>query len=282
MGTEVEDKTATEVGGGKPITEEEASTAEEGKPSGEEEGKPLETEEDPANAQADVLQSILTTHNLDTPEDLADFLGDLVGLKEKLGDDEVEDLLENKETLMQYHRVWAQQEEEKKRANETESETIKRLEGEIVDRDKKTMQAKKVAEQDKENARLVSNFNRSISREVDSNTSIPKYLKAHMKMFLGVDNPIHDIDLSDRKGVKKMVENLAKHAQSLMVAIKSGGKETIPDPETPGQEPAKETPPMQRGAEPGTPDTKPKIKNLKAARKIATERLVEAMMRKKK
>ena len=48
---------------------------------------------------------------------------------------------------------------------------------------------------------------------------VPVYARPFMKKFFGVDNPIHDVDMSDKAGIKKLVSSGAQEFAKLKKAI---------------------------------------------------------------
>jgi len=227
-----------------------------------------------AEAAQQIIDGILSKHELQSPEDLGKFLDDLVGLKSKVGDHDIDELLESRDTLIQYHTQWAAQEEKRKREAETPEETVERLSKELKKRDDLAARQKAAEREARENDKLLSQFNTFVSREVKGLDDLGQHLKPWLIKYLGVNNPIHDHDLSDREGIKKLVLDAAKEMAEMEKAIlkKHGiavdGAPAARKPEASG------TPKVATDGESvsdALAAASPQIKNLKQARRSAAD-----------
>lgn len=262
--TEVIDQTQTDVTDTSDADKVDTDDAGDKKPS-------TETDDSGKNhAAAEYMQTLLDTYNVESPDELSDFIADLSNIKNALGDEDVQDLIDNKKLMLQYHAQWAAAEEEKKRSGETPEETIKRLEKVIKDKDNVVAQEKQREKERKENDRLISGFNSFVTKSVDG-LKIADHLKDPLKRYLGVDNPIHDIDLSNKVGIKKLISEAGKMFEELEQTILKNARAKKED-----------IPPMSEeetsAASPGSSETKPK--NIREARKQATAMLIQKLSRK--
>lgn len=220
-------------------------------------------------AASDFINKLLDTYNVSTPEELNDFIGELSGVKDALGDEDIEELLENKKLLLQYHAKWAADEETRLRETETPEETIARLEKDLKKEKDATLQERQREKEARENKRLIDTFNTFVTKNVDA-LKIGDHLKGHLKKYLGVNNPIHDIDLSNKVGIKKMISEAGKAMQDLEQTILKTAKVKVAD-----------IPKMDDSTPPDASTDKPEEqpKNLAEARKRATAVLKEKLMR---
>jgi hypothetical protein len=208
------------------------------------------------------VEGILDRFGLESPEELGTFIENLAGLKDKLGDEDVEDLLAVKKQMLSYQAEWAKQEEASRREKETPEETIARLEKQ--NKDLVSMQSKREkAEKEQAQAKqLMASFNKTVTGALKEVKELPKYARSFMSQYYGVDNPMPDLDLTDKAGIKRLVAAGAKQFEALRTAIideykSSGGP-------VPPMDPSTTSAPGQTGG---------KIKNMKDARRVAIANL---------
>lgn len=219
---------------------------------------------------AQFMDSLMSQYSIETPEQLKDFIGEVAGIKDALGDEDIEDLIANKNLMIRYQMQWDAAEEAKKREGETPEETIKRLDTELQkEKDLKKQEAER-AKAAKENDRLINSFNTFVGKEVEA-LKIGDYLKPHLKKYLGVDNPIHDADISDKVTLKKLVKDAGRVFEDLEQAILKNAKVKTDDV------PKMTDTDTQTAATDTAAENKPK--NLAEARKEATAILKQKLMR---
>lgn len=226
------------------------------------------------------IEGILEKYGLDSADALEDFIGGLTTLKEKIGANDVEELLQNRNELKKIQTEMARAEEAKRRETETPEETIQRLETQLIQQQELRRQDELRKQQAAEDAKLITSFNTYVSKSVDSLGGYSKAENKFLKKYLGVNNPIHDIELTDSAGIKKLITTAAKDFDALKKAIiedfqKSGSKEA-------GGRSANDLPPipkMDRAGEPGTDGGETKITNMRDARVVAKKQLLEKLMR---
>lgn len=165
------------------------------------------------NKQEELMQSLLLEYDLETPEQLGEFIKGLNKLKTKVGDADIDDLIDNKALMTKYKRYWAAQEASKKKEGETPEETIIRLEKEAADRDKVDEQAKSDDQDLKEAKKAVESFNATVYKTIKGIENIPEEYRDFLGLFMGADNPINEIDLKDRG---KIIDLTKKGAKQLL------------------------------------------------------------------
>lgn len=234
------------------------------KKEGKQDAKPDETK----TAKEDkFIAEVLDEYGLDSPEDLKDFISNLSSLKEELGDYSLEELKENAQLMEKYQKYWAAEESKKKEEDETPEETIARLKKEKESIAKTLKREKEEQEKASESVKLLNSFNKTVKQAIEKDERLPAEYRPFAAEFLGVDNPINDIDLGDKAGVKRITKSGVKKLMDFeQVIIKRYLKGKT------------DTPKMSSSAE--TPPTEPKkIKNLKEARGLAIEKLKAAFNR---
>ena len=205
------------------------------------------------------VQSLLKANKVESVEELEGLLEEGTTLKGRVKDiQNIDELMEKATTFDQYQEYWGYQDELKKREDEEPDETIKRLEGKI-------MEGKRVQEDEKKSKAEAAEAEKAIKtyeREVKSlvREAVGKEESGFINEFFGVDNPFNEIDITDTKAIEKMVKEGVKKKETYdQMVIKKylAGKTEVPDI------PSGDT---------TVPDV-PKIKNLKEARKIFAERV---------
>lgn len=233
-----------------------------------EEGKPkegaLSDVDKKAGEKTQAVQSVLDEYDIDSPEQLGEFLKNLSGLKDQLGRNDLEELKKNSALLKKYQKHWAEEEEAKKEDGETPEETIARKNKQIERMDKEMRGDR--AKQDKaiEADRDLKTFNSTVTSSVEANKDLPAEYRPFLKEFLGVENEINEVDLNDKAGVKRIAKAGAKKMQGFeQLVIKRYLKGKT------------ETPKISTAAE--TSSDKPVKITRKNVKAIMVERLKSAM-----
>lgn len=152
------------------------------------------------------VEEILDEYGLDSPEELKDFLASLNEMKGKIGDNDLDTLLENTKTLNQYQENWKAREEEKRRENETPEQTIARLEKEKQDLKTKHLTQAERIKKAKEAEQALDDFTDTVSQVIKSTKSLPKEYRPFAAKFLGIDNPINEVDITDKAAVRRLTK----------------------------------------------------------------------------
>lgn len=214
------------------------------------------------SGSSQAIEGILDRFGLDSPEELGTFIENLAGMKERLGDEDVEDLLAVKKQMLSYQAEWAKQEEAQRREKETPEETIARLEKQNKDLSNRQAQQEQSAKERAQAKQLMTTFNKTVTGALKEVKDLPKYARSFLQEHFGVDNPMHDIDMSDKAGIKRLVADGAKKFEVLRAAIiedyqKTGGP----------------VPKMDPTSTPAPGQTGEKIKGMKDARRVAIANL---------
>jgi len=164
-------------------------------------------------------EEILDEFGLDSPEDLKSFIANIKDLKGKIGDQDLDELLENTKTLKTYQEQWAAAEAERLKENETPEQTIARLE-----REKKKIESDRKKDADRTNQskaakRAIQDFNETVNSVVKSAKEVPAEYRPFMSEFLGVDNPINDVDISDKAAVRRLAKEGIGKLQAFEQAV---------------------------------------------------------------
>lgn len=159
------------------------------------------------------VEEILDEYGLDSAEDLKGFIAHLADMEGKIGDNDLDTLIENTKTLQKYQANWQQQEEEKLKEKETPEETIARLEQEKTSalNKNKTQADKRKASKAAEAA--LGEFNDTIDSVIKGNKEVPKEYRGLIKEFMGVDNPINEVDITDKAAVRRLTKAGIKKIQ---------------------------------------------------------------------
>ena len=226
-------------------------------------GKPLPWSEQPkwksARAAEKKLNDLLKANDLDDPDDLLDLVQRGKTVKGKLADlNQLDTLIEKSNKLDKYEAYWRDQEEKKRRETEDPDQTIARLEHAL--RNKSVAEQNREAQrQQSENAKqAIQSYEREVSGLV-KDLEVPKDQQSFVLEFFGVGNPANDVDITDRKAIKKLISDGIKKKESYdqaVIAAYLKGKEGIPK--------------IGSAAGATATETKPKI-YLKDARKIFLE-----------
>jgi len=219
------------------------------------EKKGLET----ANAK---LQKILKDNDLDDPDDLEDLVKSGKTIKGKRVDlNSIDDIVEKATRLEKYEAYWAEQKKRAEREGADPNERAEKAERELdMERSQRQREAadKKRMEETK---KLIAGYEKDVQALIDEAT-IPKEHQPFMQEMFGINNPSNDVDITDKKAIKKLVADGIKKFDALKQAViaeylkeKKGVVKTGQGSESVGGD-------------------KPERINLKQARKMASEQMM--------
>ena len=178
------------------------------------------------------VQEILDEYGLDSPDDLKEFVAKLNEQRGKIGDNDLEVLLENSKTLEKYQAEWQRQDEEKRREKETPEETIARLEKEknqALNHNKNQVDKKKKAQAAKV---ILDEFETTINTVIKSAKDLPESYRPMFRKFMGIKNPVNEVDITDKAAIRRLtkssMKDFADFAQTIIKDYRAG-KMKIPN-----------------------------------------------------
>ena len=126
--------------------------------------------------------------------------------------DRLDEIAAKAKKLEKYEAYWKEQEERKLRSTEIPEETIARLEDQL--RKKEALERRKEEEyRQKESAKsALRNYDREVQSLIKE-MEIPKEQQAFVVEFFGVGNPFNDIDITDRRAIKKLELSMYPHIE---------------------------------------------------------------------
>jgi DNA repair exonuclease SbcCD ATPase subunit len=176
-------------------------------------------------------KSLMEKNGLESVEDLVELAESGKKVKGKQVDlDRLEEIQSKAEKLDKYEAYWKDQEERKKRETEYPEQTIARLEEQL----KKKEAADKYKEDSRRQQEAAKQALKSYDNEVQDlikEMELPKEQHSFIQEFFGVGNPFNEIDITDRKAIRKLVSDGIKKKQAydqavIQAYIKS--KESVP------------------------------------------------------
>ena len=162
------------------------------------EKKVLET----ANAK---LQKILKENELDDPDDLEDLVKSGKTVKGKLADiNRIDEIIAKATKLDSYEAYWADQKRKHERENTNPEERATRAEREL-EHERGTRQREATQKrQIEETKRAIAGYEKDV-RDLIQEATVPKEHQQFIQELFGVGNPSNDVDITDKKAVKKLV-----------------------------------------------------------------------------
>jgi len=210
------------------------------------------------------VEDILDEYGLESADDLKTFMANLNELRGKIGDQDLDQILANSKTLETYQAHWAKQERERLKESETPEQTIARLEKENQDLATEKSKAKDQQKAARAAEAALENFNDTVMSIISAESGgVVKEYQPFLAEFLGVNNPINEVNIEDKAAVRKLSKDAVKKLEKFeQVVIKRylDGKIKIPKVTA-----------STAGGE--TLDTDKGPKNLKEARGILRESL---------
>ena len=172
------------------------------------------------------VKNLLDANSIEDIDELVSMVEDGKKVKGKQVDlSKLDEIMEKASRLDKYEAYWAQQKEQQRRQEEEPDDTIKRLESQINALKSKD-EAKSQAEQQAIAARrAVEFYERTVSEILEDKEDIPKEHHKLISLIMGVQNQANDIDITDRKAVKKVFNDNYKAVKDFIDAIKKQGAE---------------------------------------------------------
>lgn len=153
------------------------------------------------------LKRLKESNGVESIDDLAELVEQGKKVKGKSVDlDRLDEIVAKAAKLEKWEAYWADQEEKKKRETEYPEQTIARLE-EQLKRKEANDRRREEQRMEQENAqRALKSYDMEVQaliREVD----VPKEQRDFVAQFFGVGNPFNEIDITDRKAIKRLVSD---------------------------------------------------------------------------
>lgn len=206
-------------------------------------------------------------------EDVAD-LKDLVESGRKVHGkqvdlDKLDEITEKAATLDRYNKHWERQAELQKRQQETPEQTISRLQSQLEETNGKFTAKEQAEIQAKEAKKQIVFYEESVREQLESEEGMGKEEKEFLMFSLGIGNDCNEINITDKRAIRKLVNDGSKKFNNLVKAIEEkaiknylAGKKEIPN--VPSNDGSAAT-------------TKPEpIKGLKAMRNLFREMAVKS------
>lgn len=182
------------------------------------------------------IKALMDANDLDDPDDLVELIESgkkVFGKKVDL--DKIDEITKKAQTLDQYETYWKQQEELKRRNEETPEDTIKRLTKALEDSEVKHANREKTEREAKEAKDAVTFYESEVKNLLQDNEDLSTDEKAFMAWSLGVGNDCNEIQITDKKQIKRVISDGVKKYNNLVKAIKEtavkeylAGKTSIP------------------------------------------------------
>ncbi len=212
-----------------------------------------------ANAK---LQKILKDNDLDDPDDLEDLVKSGKTIKGKRVDlNTIDDIMEKAARLEKYEAYWAEQKKRAEREGADPNERAEKAERELDN--ERTARQREIADKKRieETKKAITAYEKEVQSLIDEAT-IPKEHHSFIQELFGINNPSNDVDITDRKAIKKLVADGIKKVDAFKQSViaeylkdKKGVVKTGQGSESVGGD-------------------KPERINLKTARKMASEQMM--------
>lgn len=200
------------------------------------------------------LKRLKESNGIESIDELAELVEQGKKVKGKSVDlDRLDEILAKSEKLDKYEAYWRDQEEKKKRETEYPEQTIARLEEQLKRKESadRRKEEQRIAQETAQRAlKAYDNEVQSLIREID----VPKEQRDFILKFFGVGNAFNEIDITDKKAIKRLISDGIKEKEAYDQAVIQAYLKT------------KEDIPKTSSAAPAAPGTPSKIM-LKDARK---------------
>jgi len=242
---------------------DEGSTDESGKKAGVEgDTKPLPYDQDPkwkaARAAQAKFESILEKHGIDADDldallESGSSVADILGTRDaKALTSTLTQLKKDAEYLKEVKAYWAEQKELKQKDELTPEQRAEMSESKLKAYEKEQAARKARAAEEANVRTALKGYTEQVDKMVES-TGLEGEDATIAKLFLGVDNPFNEVDITDRKAVREMAKTNAAKFKTFLDGVRqkavdeyAKGKSKIV-PISKVETPAKETVSKKRG-----------------------------------
>jgi hypothetical protein len=168
---------------------------------------------------ADKVNNLLKANGLDDLDDLTELVESGKKVKGKVADlNAIDEIVAKAQKLDKYEAYWRDQEELKRKDTESSDETIARLERELRNRDLSARQRTEAQREAQRAKDAVDGYEREVKnliREIE----VPKEQREFTLKFFGVGNQANEIDITDRKAIKKLIQDGVKEKEAYDQAV---------------------------------------------------------------
>jgi hypothetical protein len=170
------------------------------------------------------VKELIKANGLEDVDELKDLINSGAKVKGKQVDlDRIDEILEKANTLDKYQNYWKQQEELRKRGAETPEETIARLQRDIENRDNENVRKMQQEREAKLAKESVDRYEREVISQLESFDDLTPEVREVIAWSLGKGNECNEIDINDRKAIKKIVNDGVGKYNNLVKTIKEQG-----------------------------------------------------------
>jgi hypothetical protein len=170
------------------------------------------------------IKGLIEANGLEDVDELKDLISSGSKIKGKQVDlDKIDEILEKANTLDKYKRYWEQQEELRRRGAETPEETIARLNQRLQEREEHELLKQKKELEAKQAQDSIEKYDKVVYSQLDSFEDLTPEVKKILAWSLGIGNECNEIDINDRKEVKRVVNDGVKKYNDLVKTIKEQG-----------------------------------------------------------
>jgi hypothetical protein len=170
------------------------------------------------------IKGLIEANGLEDVDELKDLISSGSKIKGKQVDlDKIDEILEKANTLDKYKRYWEQQEELRRRGAETPEETIARLNQRLQEREEHELLKQKKELEAKQAQDSIEKYDKVVYSQLDSFEDLNPEVKKILAWSLGIGNECNEIDINDRKEVKRVVNDGVKKYNDLVKTIKEQG-----------------------------------------------------------
>lgn len=217
------------------------------------------------------VDDFLTDHGYENLEELGEALERSSTLEGKLGEKDLDAIIEAASTLDKYREHWAQEEALKLESSEESEDTVARLKNEVAALKRQKQIDDEADAKLVESKKAVTQYESEVTSSLEKDGSIPKELIPFYEEFLGVNNPVLDVNLDDKVAVKRVIKEQTERMNTFVKSIikaynekKVGTLDIAPTNNT----------------APETKNFKDTVKNLSDSRKLASGVLAKLLNRK--
>jgi hypothetical protein len=165
------------------------------------------------------LQKLLKVNDLDDPDDLEELVASGKTVKGKLADlNQIDALIAKAQKLDSYEAYWASEKDRKEREESDPVTRAERAEKRLAETEHRRRMEEGAKKQAQETKAAISNYEKEVTSLIKE-LGHPKEQEPFVLEMFGVGNPSNDVDIYDKKAIKRLVTDGQKKVEAFKQSV---------------------------------------------------------------
>jgi len=165
------------------------------------------------------LQKLLKANDLDDPDDLEELVSSGKMVKGKLADlNQIDELIAKAQKLDSYETYWAAEKDRKEREESDPVTRAERAESKLAETERRQRADEGAKKQREETKAAIGNYEKEVTSLVKE-LGLQKEQEPFILEMYGVGNPSNDVDIYDKKAIKRLVADGQKKVEAFKQSV---------------------------------------------------------------